>query len=146
MTHPLDVAGFTLTIGSAIAALAVIQWLIMTIVAAASKAKMPKKGMRSTDVRLIVSTAIFVIAWVAVFSSGPARSKTNPAAIVSTKTHGTCSSISTDMAAAVVKTKLGQPDEIRSDEETRGPGAAIWVYRDSRCAVHIFDERVEFID
>ena len=36
-------------------------------------------------------------------------------------------------------------DEKRSDEETRGPGATIWIYRDSRCAVHMFDDKVEFI-
>jgi hypothetical protein len=50
------------------------------------------------------------------------------------------------MASSEVKQRLGPPDETRNDEAIRGPGAAILVYRDSRCAVHLLDERVEFID
>lgn len=37
-------------------------------------------------------------------------------------------------------------DEVRDDEETRGPGAKMLVYRGSRCVVHLFEERVELVE
>jgi hypothetical protein len=146
MTTSLTIAGFTLTIGSIVAAAAAVQWLIMMIGTALSKEKTPQKGLRAADTRMLISTAVFAIAWIAVFATGTTTAQANQAAIVSGKSHGSCSQVSTDMAASVVRKKLGEPDEVRSDEETRGPGAAIWIYRDSRCAVHIFDNRVEFVD
>ncbi|HSP15032.1 MAG TPA: hypothetical protein VLV78_09790 [Thermoanaerobaculia bacterium] len=146
MTRSFDVAGLTLTIGSIVAAVAVAQWLVMLIAAAVSKEKLPQKGLRSADLRMIISSAVFAVGWIGVFAGTSTAAKTNAAAVVSGKSHGSCSQISTDMASSVVKKKLGDPDEVRSEEDTRGPGAAIWVYRDSRCAVHIFDNKVEFID
>jgi hypothetical protein len=50
------------------------------------------------------------------------------------------------MAASDVESRLGKADEVRSDEKTRGPGAATWVYRGSRCAVHLLDEKVEMVE
>ncbi len=143
-----ELAGFTVGLPAVIATVAVLQWLIIIASLAFSKEKMPKKGIRSADRRLLASTAVFVLAWAAAFSIGGSGPKVAAAAVVSggEKHHGSCSLVSTDMDAAVVKSKLGDPDEIKSDEATRGPGAAIWVYRDSRCAVHILDNKVEFID
>ena len=146
MTRSFDVAGFTLTIGSIVAALAVAQWLVMILAGAFSRAKMPKSGMRPADKRLLASTIVFALAWAAVFATGWKAPQTSAAAVVATRSHGSCSQVTNGMLSSVVKNKLGEPDEIRSDQETRGPGAAIWIYRDSRCAVHIFDDKVEFID
>ena len=58
----------------------------------------------------------------------------------------TCASIAEGMTAADVRARMGEADETRSDEETRGPGASLMLYRDSRCAVHLLDGRVELIE
>ena len=47
------------------------------------------------------------------------------------------------MTAVDLEARLGKPDEIRPNDEVRGPGATLWIYRDSRCAVALFDGRVE---
>jgi hypothetical protein len=57
-----------------------------------------------------------------------------------------CASLEAGMTLDAVKKHLGAPDETRADEETRGPGATMLIYRNSRCAVHLLDDRVEFID
>lgn len=50
------------------------------------------------------------------------------------------------MSIAEVKSRVGEPDEVRDDEETRGPGAKMLIYRGSRCTVHLFEERVELVE
>ena len=50
------------------------------------------------------------------------------------------------MTADVVRARLGKPSELRDDGKTRGPGAVTWVYRDSRCAVHLIDQKVELVE
>jgi hypothetical protein len=59
---------------------------------------------------------------------------------------GSCASVAPGMSADEVKSRVGEPDEIRGDEETRGPGASMLLYRGSRCAVHLLDGKVEFIE
>ncbi|MFZ2490984.1 MAG: hypothetical protein WA208_05835, partial [Thermoanaerobaculia bacterium] len=59
---------------------------------------------------------------------------------------GSCATLSVGMTAAEVKSRMGEPDEARPNEETRGPGATTLIYRDSRCAVHLFDSRVDLIE
>ncbi len=131
MTHTFVIAGFTFSVASIVAAAAVVQWLIVLSL------------LRRRP--LVVSSVILAIAWIGVFSTGH-ETRVAEAAVVKTGTHASCSSITEDTSAAEVKVKLGDPDAARSEEETRGPGAAVWVYRDSRCAVHILDGKVEFVD
>ena|SRR5437763_11584043 len=57
-----------------------------------------------------------------------------------------CALIEPGMSAEVVRAKLGKPAEVRDDGKTRGPGAVTWVYRHSRCAVHLLDETVELVE
>ena len=59
---------------------------------------------------------------------------------------GSCASVEVGSSADVVRVKLGKPNEIRSDERVRGPGAVTWLYSDSRCAVHMIESKVEFVD
>lgn len=131
MTHVFDIAGFTFSVATVVAVAAVVQFVIVLI--AGGKRAIP------------ISALIFAGAWLAIFSANKTAAA-QAAVIAPAKSHGSCSSITEDMPAADVKTKLGDPDETRSEEETRGPGAAMWIYRDSRCAVHILDDKVEFID
>ncbi|HEX9162882.1 MAG TPA: hypothetical protein VF980_14350 [Thermoanaerobaculia bacterium] len=147
MTTSFNAFGLTLTIASVVAAAAILQWLVMLVATLLSREKLPTSGLRAADTRLVVSSVILALAWIGVFSSGhAAAANTTEAAMTTGKTHGSCAAVGTDMAANVVKQKVGDPDEIRSDEQTRGPGAVIWIYKDSRCAVHIVDDKVEFVD
>lgn len=134
MTHTFVIAGFTVSVAAIVAIAAVLQWLAVLAISR----KRP----------LLVSSAILAIAWIGVFSGGmtPTPVRTADAAVLHANPHASCSSITEDMSASEVKAKLGDPDAAKSEEETRGPGAAVWVYRDSRCAVHILDDKVEFID
>jgi len=68
------------------------------------------------------------------------------AAKQSSASQGTCASLSLGMKGSQVKKLMGEPDEIRSEEDVRGPEAQAWVYNASRCAVHVLSGRVDFID
>jgi hypothetical protein len=123
-----------------LAAVALAQWLIFAGIA------LFKRKPRG----LMLSSALFAFAWLAIFG-GPlmTHSKVTQASAMSTGsgvTHGSCASVEPGMTAAELTAKVGAPDEKRPNEEARGPGAAIWIYRDSRCAVHLFDGKVEALD
>jgi hypothetical protein len=130
-------AGFDVSWAAIIAVVAVAQLLIFVRPARKQKA--------------LISTAVFVAMWLVAFDGraliGWKSSAAAQAAMTSTRTpRGSCSLLTNDMASAEVESRLGKPDEVRANEEVRGPGAAIWIYRDSRCAVHLFDDKVEFIE
>ena len=115
------------------------QWIAIAIAAVIA----PKK-MRNA---LAVSTAIFAGGWLYVFNAPAAQSGAVQAAVVTGLKHeGSCASVRNEMTSAEVQRKLGKPDEVRNDEVVRGPGSATLIYRDLRCAVHLFDERVELVD
>jgi len=123
-----------------IAAVALAQWLVFAGIALVAR---KPRG-------LMLSSALFAFAWLAIFG-GPLmkHSKVTQASAMSTgsgATHGSCASVEPGMTAAELTAKVGAPDEKRPNDEARGPGAAIWIYRDSRCAVHLFDGKVEALD
>jgi hypothetical protein len=127
------------------------QLLLFALISVSSRSPEPDSGMRASERNLIVSAILFAALWLVGFD---ARSlmrsiESTPAAeasVLTTSRTGSCASIQRDMSAAQVQKKLGEPDERRSDEEVRGPGATMWLYRDSRCAVHLFDNKVEFVE
>jgi hypothetical protein len=132
-------------------ALAVLQWMTLVAVSFASRAKAPKKGLRPAERNLLIGSVVLAGVWVAVFgmrwtsSPGPTAPSTETSRAASAA-HGSCAAIDTGMTRAQVRDRLGSADETRSDEETRGPGAVILVYRESRCAVHVVDDKVELVD
>ena len=99
-----------------------------------------------TDRMLLISAVVFLALWLVDFRPQRHTPKAEASVIASSSTAVSCATISRDMPAAKVQERLGAPDEKKSDEETRGPGATIWIYRDSRCAVHMFDDKVDFIE
>ena len=136
-TTAFTAGGFEVSWAALVAVVAVAQWLIFM--------------WSSKKQRVLISTAVFVAMWLVAFDGrallGWKSSAAAQAAMTSTRTtRGSCSLLTNDMASAEVQTRLGKPDEIRKNEEVRGPGATIWIYKDSRCAVHLFDEKVEFIE
>jgi hypothetical protein len=128
------------------------QLVLFALISIVSWASVPKRGMRGTERILIVSSVLFLALWLAGFdarsfiNSFPGTPKAEASVLSSRRSSGSCASIARDMTAAQVQKKLGEPDERKSDEETRGPDSTIWIYRDSRCAVHLFDNKVEFVE
>ena len=114
---------------------AVLQWA--AVVAVSFFKRLPKT--------LVASTLILAVAYINAF--GVRReSAALKAAAIPQHSQGSCAVIEPGMAADAVRAKLGEPHEVRDDGKTRGPAAVTWVYRDSRCAVHFVDEKVELIE
>jgi hypothetical protein len=133
-----------------VVAVGIAQWLLFAAMSAFSRAKYPKKGLRGSERNLIISSVVLLSAWLAAFDvmslvkSQPKPQLAQAAAVSTSK--GSCALITNDAHASEVTRLLGEPDEKRPHDETRGPGATIWVYKCSRCAVHLFDDRVEFVE
>lgn len=143
----VQISGYTISAGAIILTAAALQWLAIAAASAFSRASKVKSGLRAPERRLLISSGVLAAAWLAVFGATVMpHSTANAAAAVAVTPHGSCSRVTTDMSEADLRTTAGKPDEIRKDEEARGPGAAIWIYRDSRCAVHLFDGKVEFVE
>lgn len=127
------------------------QLLVFALISLVSRSATPKRGMRGSERNLVISTILFLALWMVGFDARslvrgfPGTPKAE-ASVLPHSAGGSCVSIDRDMTAAQVQKKLGEPDERKSDEETRGPGSTIWIYRDSRCAVHLFDDKVEFVE
>lgn len=144
-----SIAGVTVPWGIIVIVLATAQWVAFATFAARNRVKPPKHGLRPTERNLLLSTAAFTLLWAAAFlvsSTGPKSAVAAASVTGSGRVQGSCSSLENGMNAADVRKKMGQPDEVRKDEETRGPGAEVWIYKTSRCAVHLFEQKIEFID
>ena len=128
------------------------QLALFALISIVSWASVPKRGIRGTERILIVSSVLFLALWLIGFdvrgfiNAFPGTPRAEASVLSSRRSSGSCASIARDMTAAQVQKKLGEPDERKSDEETRGPDSTIWIYRDSRCAVHLFDNKVEFVE
>lgn len=123
-------------------------WMKFAIGSLRSREKKVKNGMRNAEKQLLNATAVLTVGWVlafgnALFSSH--SSSANEAGMVSGAAAIT-SQIKIGMSAEELKRKVGQPDEVRDDAETRGPGAQTWLYKGSRCAVHMIDGKVEAVE
>lgn len=124
------------------------QLLAVASYSAFTRAKFPKSGLRRSEQLLIVSAAIAATAAVALVdlrSLRRSRAATVQSAAVTT-TLASCATVDVGMTETEVTRRLGAPDRRISDEETRGPGAAILLYESSRCAVHVFGGKVELVE
>jgi hypothetical protein len=108
-------------------------WLITLLLAAILPAnKSAGFSIRPVDIFVIVMTIAFGTAWF----TGLLYKPKSATAQATTSTGRSCISVKTGQSEQKVRELLGEPDEIRNAEEVRGPGAQVWIYRDSRCAVH----------
>jgi hypothetical protein len=95
---------------------------------------------------LLASTTILAIGYINAFGVHRDTAALKAASLPQHSETANCALVEPGMAADVVRAKLGTPPETRDDGKTRGPGAVTWIYRDSRCAVHILDEKVELVE
>ena len=117
-------------------------WLTTLIVALL----LPKKSsaFRAAQMIAVVSTVAFAAIWSrALFTDESAATSEKKE---STTARASCASVESGQAEESIRTRLGEPSEVKDEAELRGPGAKAWVYRDSRCSVHLLDGVVESVD
>lgn len=99
----------------------------------------PRRRGWVVEVLTIVAMITTAILWQRLFY--PAHR-----AVVSTEPASGCRILNPGTPAADLRKKMGEPDRIVPEEETRGPGSTVWVYNDSRCAVHLLQDKVEYAE
>jgi hypothetical protein len=115
-------------------------WLASLLAAIFARAK----ARRWPQLVVLATTLAFAAVWCAplfLTAGKPASAK-----VQASQSTGSCASIEAGQAEEAVKTRLGAPTEVRGETELRGPGANVWIYRDSRCAVHVLNGVVESVD
>lgn len=127
-----------MTVVAIIALVALLQWIAFAVL----HLRAPK------PLFLGVSTGVFAIAWIVIFAMAlPSKATAKVTASAAGNSNGFgCLAVEKGMTSDAVQQKAGKPDEKRSDEDTRGPGASIWIYRDARCSVHLLGDRVESVE
>lgn len=126
-----------------------LQLVIVAFYSALSRAKFPKKGLRRSERILIISSAIAVLASLTLIDLRALwrpRAPVAQASASASTSQGSCASIEAGMAESEVTKRLGPPTQRIVDEETRGPGAAVLLYKGSRCVVKVFEGRVEVVE
>jgi hypothetical protein len=126
---------------------ATVQWMVFALVSLFSRERQPKKGLRAQERNLLVSSIFGAVAFFVQIEQSPIMKR--PAALQAsalTTSKGSCAQIEEGMTVEAVKAKMGAPDETRAEEELRGPGASVMLYRSSRCAVHVLDRVVDSVD
>jgi hypothetical protein len=140
----MTIAGYQVSVATAALGGVALLWMLTLLVGAVSWEK-PKKGrVRQTDLFVLVMSLIAGTIWI--FALMPRTAATPVLSSAARARTGTCALIAPGDTDAKVRERMGQPDEIRSEEETRGPASHVWIYSDSRCAVHFFGNRVESIE
>ena len=126
-----------------VVAIAFAQWVFFAL-RAMRVPEGPKKA-------LLISSGVLFAAWMGAFlppmlAFTSANTPAVQASAAGASSHYSCAAVQPKDSAVSVAKKLGQPDEKLNDEPIRGPGAVTWVYRDTRCAVHIIDNEVDFVE
>lgn len=129
-------------------AFVLLQFAAVAIASFVSRSRFPHTGLRMPE-RLLLGSSLLLAAGFLMLLE-PARlwrkSGARPSVAASFAPRISCASIAAGMTSAEVESKIGKPDRKVSEEETRGPGAQVFVYENSRCAVHLLDERVESVE
>ncbi len=151
MNATINIAGRHVPWTLLLLAVAALQWLLFVAVSSFARAPQPKRGMRTSERNLIVSSGVLLLAWCVTFDALTlfhVRSGATQASAMgeSSSTQASCASVVAQMSSSEVLAKVGKADEVRNDERTRGPGAETWLYKTSRCAVAMLDGKVEVVE
>ena len=122
-------------------------WLAFAAWSVVSRESFPKRGFRRAEVMLLGASVVLALAWMTRFDPKAMWHSSTPVASASVVTpKGSCASLRAGMTRKEVESSMGRADEVRSEEETRGPGTTTMTYRASQCSVHLLDGKVELID
>lgn len=121
---------------------AAVVWLISGIVVVARSSK----SLAARDGVFAILSLVTCVLWYFALAPSKTMAATSANAAAVAKSSGTCASVQNGMKAAEVRSLLGEPTKIASDEDVWGPGAARWSYTGSRCRVHLVDGVVHLID
>lgn len=138
----MNIGGYHVTPLTAALAIAGALW-VLTLLAGILSWEKGRGAVRKTDIVVLVVSVIAGGIWM--FALMPRTAGAAPEAGGRKRT-ATCALVEVGQTEEQVKARLGEPDEIRGEEELRGPASNVWIYRDSRCAVHFFGNRVESIE
>jgi hypothetical protein len=145
-------AGISITWVGVAAIAATLQLLAFAMWSGFSKSKFAKTGLRTCDLALLISGVLFLGVWAVAFDArafireAMAPSNVAEASVAGTSSaKGSCASLQNGMRKAQIRQKVGEPDEIIREDDVRGPGAEVWVYKD-RCAAHMFEGTLEFVE
>lgn len=136
LIHPIAYHGYTLTTKALPVVIALLLWLVIFLLAVSWPRR--KRG-RTLDVLAGLATVALCVVWQQTFYA-------TPRVTVSPEIAGTCPPAEPGTHGAALRDSAGAPDRIVSEEETRGPGATVWVYDKSRCAVHMLGDAVEYTE
>jgi hypothetical protein len=128
----IDIGPYSFSILTAVTAVVATLWLLTLLVAAVLPARKNGRGIRGVDAFVIILTIAFGLAWFVGLLYTPQKVASQAVATRASS----CVSVKVGQPESKVRELLGEPDEIRPEVEVRGPGADVWIYRDSRCAVH----------
>lgn len=151
-TTAFALGGYNITWVGLLAVAATLQLIAFATWSGSSKAKFAKSGMRKCDLALLLSGVAFLAIWSFAFDANALiREVTTPAAVSQASMTSTrevkpsCASLQNGMTIAQVRKKVGAPDQVIKEEDVRGPGAQVWIYTD-RCAAHVFEGQLEFVE
>lgn len=136
MDATFAIAGRTISVAAVIVTIAFAQWLLF---AAASLFARRHRN-------LLVSSSVMAIVWIAFAAAATTKTKAIAASAISPVANGTCATLEQGVTADQTRAHLGKPDEVRNEEAIRGPLAEVWIYRGTRCAVHLVEGKVTFVE
>ncbi len=136
LLHPIAYYGYTMTTRAFPVVIALLFWGVLVLL----ELVWPRRRRGWTlDILTIVATIALGVAWQqTVFDTQKPK--------IVNETLATCPIVDSGTRAADLRKKIGAPDRIVPEEETRGPGATVWVYDKSRCTVHLLSDTVEYTE
>jgi len=133
-----------------VVAVVLTQFVAIALWSGFSRAKFAKAGMRSSERALLGSSALLLTTWLVVFdvmslmkeNVAPGAAQ---ASVSGSVAKGSCASLRNGMRSSEIRSKVGDPDQVIAEDDVRGPGAEVWIYKD-RCAAHVFQSKLEFVE
>jgi hypothetical protein len=131
----MTVGGYSFSFLTAAMGFIAVIWLLSLLAAIVSRVPKKSKDLRRVDVFVLMMTLVFVTTWsIAILHKSKPANGSAPVQ--------SCVLIEVGQTERKVREILGDPNEIRPEEELRGPGSDLWIYRSSRCVVHFLGETV----
>lgn len=136
LLHPINYQGYILPTKAFPLVAALLLWAVLMLLAIVWPRR--RRGW-TLDVLTVLATIVLGVAWQQAFYATQRPE-------VAKETISVCATVEPGMRAADLTSKAGKPDRILQEAETRGPGATVWVYDKSRCAVHLLLDTVEYTE